>query len=120
MVSFGERYHDYTPKEFPIAQVAVVAPYWDDIELISSRQLRYQIVSGASSLITQVNNFVSRNSGVAFNANWILWAYWHNVCPYNDETCTSSQVSKAYIYNVNIAMNFSQTTSNLFWQCKEM
>ena len=101
LVSFNTSFPSHIPQPFPLdPNRAVVAPYWDDIHLTGSRQLRYQIVSGTSSVINQVNSFLTSHSGVAFNANWILWAYWYNVCPFTDRNCDSHEVSKActYIY----------------------
>ena len=99
LVSFNTSYTNHIPQLFPLhnPDLAVVAPYWDDIDLRDLGELRYQVVSGTSSVINQVNSFLTSHSGVAFNANWILWAYWYNVCPYTDSTCNLHEVSKACI-----------------------
>ena len=103
LISFGGSFTSYSPTVFPLSSNrAVVAPFWDDIGLTGSRELRYKIVSGSSSLITDVNNFLSSYSGIPFSADWLLWAYWYNVCPYNDNTCTSHQVNTLFIYIVTL------------------
>uniref|UniRef100_A0A1X7TQH6 Ig-like domain-containing protein n=1 Tax=Amphimedon queenslandica TaxID=400682 RepID=A0A1X7TQH6_AMPQE len=88
LVSFGRAYNSFSPRNFPLQNsLAVVAPYWDDSRLSGSRQLRYQIVSGSSSLITEVNAFLSNYTGDTFEADWLLWAYWHDICPYSRGNC---------------------------------
>ena len=99
LISFGGSYTAFSPTVFPLSSNrAVVAPFWDDIQLTGSRELRYKIVSGSSSLITDVNNFLSSYSGIPFSADWLLWTYWYNVCPYSDSSCTSHQVTISYCY----------------------
>ena len=106
LVSFGRSYIAHAPPPFPLGpDLAVVAPYWDDIDLRGLGELHYQIVSGTSSVINQVNSFLSSYSGVAFNANWILWAYWYNVCPFTDNTCTIHQVTCCNHFII-ISVNF--------------
>ena len=93
--------------EFPLDNsLAVVAPYWDDSILSGSRQLRYQVVSGSSPLITEVNAFLSNYTGDTFEADWLLWAYWHDVCPYNRRNCQDVCNSK-YCYGIITLYNFS-------------
>ena len=93
LISFNRSFTSYTPTKFPLsASLAVLAPFWDDIDLFGSRELRYQVISGSSPLITQVNNFLFHYTGISFNAHWLLWAYWHDVCPFTDRNCTSHQV----------------------------
>ena len=72
----------------------VIAPYWDGSALLGPRQLRYQIISGSSSLITEVNKFLSNHFEIPFEADWILWAYWHDVCPEIDRNCSNHEVTK--------------------------
>lgn len=93
MISFGASYTRYTPVNFPLSSnLAVIAPYWDDIHLSGSRQLRYQTIYGSNSLISKVDDFISSYSNIQFNADWLLWAYWHDVCPYTDRNCLSHEV----------------------------
>uniref|UniRef100_A0A1X7V3D2 Uncharacterized protein n=1 Tax=Amphimedon queenslandica TaxID=400682 RepID=A0A1X7V3D2_AMPQE len=93
LVSFGRGFDAYEPVEFDLISdnLTIVAPFWDDIQMTGSRQLRYQIVSGSSSLINQVNAFLTSHSGVSFSADWLLWAYWHDVCPFSDLNCDFHQ-----------------------------
>ncbi|XP_019853771.1 PREDICTED: alpha-tectorin-like [Amphimedon queenslandica] len=93
LVSFNTSYASYTPELFPLSVEfpPVIAPYWDDIVLVGSRELRYQVISGSSSIATQVNNFLTSYTGKPFNLDWLLWAYWYNVCPYTDDSCLTHQ-----------------------------
>ncbi|XP_019849627.1 PREDICTED: mucin-4-like [Amphimedon queenslandica] len=113
LVSFGNAYNSFSPRNFPLeSSLAVVAPYWDDSRLSGSRELRYQIVSGSSSLITGVNAFLSNYTGNTFEADWLLWAYWHDICPYNRGNCQDSN-----FFQVAIAVQGSITYSIFTYQC---
>ncbi|XP_019859538.1 PREDICTED: alpha-tectorin-like [Amphimedon queenslandica] len=113
LVSFGRAYNSFSPKNFPLQNsLAVVAPYWDDSRLSGSRQLHYQIVSGSSSLITKVNAFLSKYTGDTFEADWLLWAYWHDICPYNRGNCQDSN-----FFQVAIAVQGNVTYSIFTYQC---
>ena len=94
-----------------------MAPFWDDIRLTGSRELRYKIISGSSSHITDVNNFLSSYSGIQFSADWLLWAYWYNVCPFGDSNCTSHQVTNLlycyfHLFFINLVKLLSSCCSS--------
>ena len=83
LISFGREYEEFIPNPFPISQF-VVAPYWDDITLISSGSVQYELINrtGGSSvhLLDQVEQFISQEVGNNFRASWMLVARWINVC----------------------------------------
>uniref|UniRef100_A0A1X7SQI1 NIDO domain-containing protein n=1 Tax=Amphimedon queenslandica TaxID=400682 RepID=A0A1X7SQI1_AMPQE len=108
LISFGSVYNAYIPRNFPLDNnLAVVAPYWDDSILSGSRQLRYQIVSGSSSLISQVNTFLSSFIEDNFEADWLLWAYWHDVCSYDDSICSEHECNLIRWTLYNAAVGYS-------------
>lgn len=86
-----------TPAPFPTT-LPIVAPFWDDVDLTRTGQVNYiNITSGAAgntaNVITQVNDFLSTNRGMTFNADWILAVQWENVCHVKDDLCTANNVS---------------------------
>ena len=93
MISFGSNFTEYITRPFPIDDL-VVAPYWDDIDLEITGEVRYSLLSDVeSSLLQQVNYFLENNQSLEFNASWILIAQWIDTCPYENNTCKSEMVS---------------------------
>ena len=76
------------PVPFPI-NTSVIAPYWDDIYLTNGGELRYAIITPATnlSLCNQVNSYLTNSTGSSVSVQWILWAYWYNVCTYAYPDC---------------------------------
>ena len=93
MISFGSSFTEYNTKPFPIDDL-VVSPYWDDIDLEITGEVRYSLLSDVeSSLLQQVNYFLENNQSLEFNASWILIVQWIDTCPYENNTCQSEVVS---------------------------
>ena len=78
----------------PSINAPVIAPYWDDIDLHGLGELRYAIITPTTnlSLCNQVNSYLTTSTGSIVSAQWILWAYWYNVCPFGDNNCQNHQV----------------------------
>ena len=66
---------------FPI-NTPVIAPYWDYAHLYHG-ELRYAILTPTTdpSLCNQVNSYLTTSTGSSVSVQWILWAYWYDVCP---------------------------------------
>ena len=97
MISLGISFTDYRPNSFPIS-TPVIAPYWDDNNLNGRGEARYAIITPTTnpSLCNQVNNYLSNSTGSSVSVEWILWAYWYDVCPYGDEYCYNTEVNSIY------------------------
>ena len=91
LISFGLSYTAYVPQTFPIPQ-RVVAPYWDDMDLTLKGEVRYTVITPANStqshLLTTANEFISSVEDTEFIAEWMLVAYWVDVCPFVNRYCT--------------------------------
>ena len=105
LISFGTSFTSFIPRLFPIS-TPVIAPYWDDIDLRGLGELRYTIITPATnlSLCNQVNSYLTTSTGSSVSVQWMLWAYWYNVCPYNDNNCQNHQV---YNYDLSYISFFS-------------
>ena len=94
MISFGTSFTSTGPYQlFPIS-TPVIAPYWDDIDLHGLGGLRYAIITPTTdpSLCNQVNSYLTTSTGSSVSVQWMLWAYWYNVCPFGDNNCQNHQV----------------------------
>ncbi|XP_019848645.1 PREDICTED: uncharacterized protein LOC109580188 [Amphimedon queenslandica] len=90
LISLGTRYTNHDPNLFPIS-IPVIAPYWDDSDLTGRGEVRYAVITPATnlSLCNQVNDYLSTSTGSSVSVEWILWAYWYDVCPYGNYNCRS-------------------------------
>ena len=94
-VTFGESVCvNHSPQFFPAADVMVVAPYWDDISLLSpNARLGYVVTDDTSNpLMEQVKVFLSDKRGRKFDPLMILVAQWISVCPDTDRNCGLEEV----------------------------
>ena len=82
--------------------------------------MSYKIFTSTSSsnTIQQVNDFVSSEVNLTFNADWILVAQWLNVCPYLNPQCNGINVSVNIFYTYRIYFFFSLIRFNLYWLFK--
>ena len=111
LISFGTSYTAFRPQTFPIPQ-RVVAPYWDDLDLRVKGEVRYTVITAANStqshLLTTANEFISSVEDTEFTAEWMLVAYWVDVCPFGDQTCTQvNQSNMNENYYVDVAFILS-------------
>ena len=97
MISLGIRFTAFIPYSFPIT-TPVIAPYWDDSDLRGRGEARYAIITPTTnlSLCNQVNNYLSNSTGSSVSVEWILWAYWYNICSINDYYCDNTEVNSIY------------------------
>ena len=72
-----------------------IVPYYDYSDLTGRGEVRYAIITPATniSLCNQVNNYLSNSTGSSVSVEWILWAYWYDVCPYDDNYCNNTEVN---------------------------
>lgn len=84
--------------------MTVIAPYWDCSVVFEPGQIRYQVISGSSSLITEVNKFLSNYFGFQFEADWILWVYWH--CIGFNSNCSEVTVCSSFCHVILINDKF--------------
>ena len=97
MISLGTSFIDFIPHYFPIT-IPVIAAFWDDNDLTGRGEARYAIITPTTnlSLCNQVNNYLSNSTGSSVSVEWILWAYWYDVCPYGDNYCNDTEVNSIY------------------------
>ena len=97
MISLGTSFIDFIPHYFPIT-TPVIAAFWDDNDLTGRGEARYAIITPTTnlSLCNQVNDYLSNSTGSSISVEWILWAYWYDVCPYDDEYCYHTEVNSIY------------------------
>ena len=72
--------------------------------MLHGGELRYAIITPTTnlSLCNQINSYLTNSTGSSVSANstgssvsvqWILWAYWYDVCPFGSSYCPSAQVN---------------------------
>ena len=68
------------------------------IDLTERGEVRYAIITQTTnlSLCNQVNDYLSNSTGSSVSVEWILWAYWYDVCPYGDNICNDTEVNSIY------------------------
>ena len=102
LISFASSFTSFIPQRFPIAEL-VVAPYWDDVTLVSSGSVQYSLISRSAGqsvqLLDRVEEFLSQEIGSRVSASWMLVAKWINVCYSGQPRC--DQVSESKYYNSN-------------------
>ena len=98
MISLGTSFISTSPRLFPIS-TPVIAPYWDDI-MLHGGELRYAIITPTTnlSLCNQINSYLTNSTGSSVSVQWILWAYWYDVCPFGSSYCPSTQVNTIIHY----------------------
>ena len=104
LLSFGTSFNQWTPEAFPLSSAIIVAPFWDDIHLTQTGVAQYNVITSASNstIIDQVESFLKTNRNVELDLNWVLVAKWVNVCPYDNNNCTSIQASCSVILKIVI------------------
>ena len=93
-MSFGEEKFNHTVTPFPLMNSAkIVAPFWDNVDLSSTGQVRYQLVSQPQSvLVDEVNVFLRKAHNLSYNASWVLVIQWLDVCPLGNNNCSGIKV----------------------------
>ena len=86
--------------------MTVIAPYWDCSNVFEPGQIRYQVISGSSSIITEVNKFLSNYFGFPFEADWILWVYWHCIDRGIISNCSEVTVCSSFCHVILINDKF--------------
>ena len=99
LISFGERYTAYRPRNFPlnIGQISVISPYWDDIDLRNQGNIFYEsydIAAGDGSgsnndVLVTISDFITESENLAedFICTSAVVVYWSNVCPFGNDSC---------------------------------
>ena len=84
----------HSPQFFPAADIIVLAPYWDDISVLSpNARLRYAVIDDTNDPhIEQVKWFLSNKNERKYDPLWILVAQWINVCPDTERFCSPDEV----------------------------
>ena len=67
------------PSAFPGSLTHIVAVFWTDVDIRVEGEISYEVHTTGSSLLSQVNNFISTNESVAFTGTWMLVAEWDRV-----------------------------------------
>ena len=69
----------FIPSAFPGSLTHIVAIFWTDVDIRVEGEISYEVHTTGSSLLSQVNNFISTNESVAFTGTWMLVAEWDRV-----------------------------------------
>ena len=83
IISFGSPYNPFLNEELPVPDVALVAPYWDDVDTrFGSGQISYEIHQ-SGYFLEEVSEFIRRRrSALAFTGTWMMIVYWDAVHPF--------------------------------------
>lgn len=83
LISFGSRFIDFAPQEFPIS-AQVVAPFWADYDLRPKGAVRYAVVTDShptlSCLLQLTSDLIRKEEGIKFEPSWLLVSQWNDVC----------------------------------------
>ena len=68
--------------------------------MLHGGELRYAITTPTTnlSLCNQINSYLTNSTGNSVSVQWILWAYWYDVCPFGSSYCPSAQVNTIIHY----------------------
>lgn len=81
---------------FPIIDpfVALVAPFWDDIDLSAGRgEVRYTLITDQEDRnFIHVERYLRKVTDATFMLSWFLVSQWIEVCPSMDNTCNQTMV----------------------------
>uniref|UniRef100_A0A1X7U2M9 NIDO domain-containing protein n=1 Tax=Amphimedon queenslandica TaxID=400682 RepID=A0A1X7U2M9_AMPQE len=117
LISLGRSYTGISPPHlFPIS-IPIIAPYWNDNDLNGGRgEVRYAVITPTTnlSLCNQVNDYLSNSTGSSVSVEWILWAYWKDVCPYSNNNCDNIQSNH---YQVVLAFQSNATYAVFIYKC---
>uniref|UniRef100_A0A1X7ULZ2 NIDO domain-containing protein n=1 Tax=Amphimedon queenslandica TaxID=400682 RepID=A0A1X7ULZ2_AMPQE len=115
-ISLGKSFGNaYKPNSFPIS-TPVIAPFWNDNELTGRGEARYAIITPTTnlSLCNQVNDYLSNSTGSSVSVEWILWAYWYDLCPYGDNICNDTESNH---FQVVLAYQSNATYAVFIYKC---
>uniref|UniRef100_A0A1X7TED5 NIDO domain-containing protein n=1 Tax=Amphimedon queenslandica TaxID=400682 RepID=A0A1X7TED5_AMPQE len=66
------------------------------------------------SIFNQVNDYLSNSTGSSVSAEWILWAYWYDVCPNNNTNCSNTESN---YFQVALAFQSTTTYAVFIYKC---
>ncbi|XP_019853605.1 PREDICTED: uncharacterized protein LOC109582949 [Amphimedon queenslandica] len=115
LISLGTSFIAWTPNSFPIT-TTVIAPYWDDNDLRQKGEVRYAIITPTTnlSLCNQVNDYLSTSTGSSVSVEWILWAYWYDLCPFGDYYCNNTESNH---FQIILAHQSNATYAVFIYKC---
>ena len=95
-MTFGDEYVKPDTNTFPATDpfVALVAPFWDDIDLSAGKgEIRYALVTDREDQnLLHIEGYLRKAIDPAFNLSWFLVSQWLEVCPSSDNTCNQTMV----------------------------
>ena len=121
MISFQQSFTHHVPSLFPsdltfISSAFLLAPFWSDVDISIYGSIFYEVHRGAnSSLIAQVNRFISNHTENDFTGTWMLVAHWDQVREYPG--LFSIAVSRHYcFFSVHMHKAWMRTNSDfIIW-----
>lgn len=61
----------------------VIGPFWADTDISDGvGRVSYEVHTGSSTLLSEVNSFVSSYQRVSFGGSWMLVVEWREVPPF--------------------------------------
>jgi len=81
---FRRGFSSFSPSAFPGSLKHIVAPFWADNDISRNMgRISYEVHTGGSHLLDQVNMFINAHEGVSFTGTWMIVTEWFQAPPYN-------------------------------------
>ena len=82
IISFDSEYNPYNNNPFPVENLYLVAPFWDDADTREGNgDISYQEY-GSGYFLEHVSSFVRKQSPSTFHGTWMSVVYWDAVHPF--------------------------------------
>jgi hypothetical protein len=84
LISFDTAITTFFNQPFPsfLANFYVIAPFWDDINIVNGGTISYEQHTSDSNAMGDVNDYVSAQVNENFQGIWMLVVFWDQVAPY--------------------------------------
>ena len=85
ILSFGEEFNDWRNSPFSESFIPdyVVAPFWDDVNIVGGNgRITYEVHT-SGYFLDQVNSFLQKRRPSSFVGSGMLVAYWDAVHPFS-------------------------------------
>ncbi|XP_057295478.1 von Willebrand factor D and EGF domain-containing protein-like isoform X2 [Hydractinia symbiolongicarpus] len=88
-VAFGKTiYNRFVSLDFPFTGVAMIAPFWTDLEFIKTSAKFYYQIHTEGRVLVKASQEILRKKGVAFQPNFVLVVTWFKTNIYQNSAAT--------------------------------